>query len=88
MKSDDEIRTRKAVVVCLRNMGDGTSRFFFDDLVGDKISLPINWRHDGCFTSSPGYDNFSLEKMELDSKTYEHIGKVIAGRLLAINRRI
>ena len=87
MKYDDKIRTKKAVVVCLRDMGDGTSRFFFDDVVGNQESLPINWKHDGFFTFSPPFNNEVIDEMMLDDDVYEQVAVMLAARLLALNKR-
>jgi hypothetical protein len=36
MEFDDGIRGNVGVAVCLRSMGDGTSRLFFDDVTTQK----------------------------------------------------
>jgi hypothetical protein len=35
MEYDDKIRTKLGLTVCLRDMGNGKSRLFFDDVKGD-----------------------------------------------------
>ncbi|MGO1069539.1 hypothetical protein [Lysobacter sp. CA199] len=88
MEYDDKIRTKKAVVVCLRDMGDGTSRFFFDDVDGNQESLPIDWKHNSFFTFTPAFDNAALDEMSLDDDWYQQIGVMLAARLLALNKRV
>ena len=36
MEYDDKIRSNLGIAICLRDMGNGKSRFFFDDIKGDK----------------------------------------------------
>lgn len=87
MLFDDKIREANGVVVCLRDMGDGTSRFFFDDVASNRNTLPIDWKHDGFFTFSPAFDNNQLEEMSLKDDWYEQIGVMLAARLLALTKR-
>ncbi len=44
MEYDDKIRSQKAVVVCMRDMGNGTSRLFFDDVDANGGMNPIDWK--------------------------------------------
>ena len=85
MQFDDKIRASKGVVACLRDMGNGTSRLFFDDVVADKESNPINWSHDYFFTFTPELANSELEAMSLSSERLEQIGVAVVSRLLALN---
>jgi len=88
MQFDDKIRSGKGVVACLRDMGNGTSRLFFDDVAADKEANPINWSHDCFFTFTPELNNSELEEMDLSSEQFEQIGIAVVARLLALNGRV
>ncbi|UOV01711.1 hypothetical protein [Pseudoxanthomonas mexicana] len=88
MEFDDKIRGTKGVVVCLRDMGDGTSRLFFDDVAADKEANPTNWSHDSFYTFSPMFSNSELEDMSLSAQHFEQIGVAVVARLLALNGRV
>ena len=88
MDVDDKIRAPLGVVVCLRDMGDGTSRLFFDDVKADKTENPISWRHDYFFTFTPEMDDETLNMMALDDSEYQKIGEAVVARLLALNNRV
>lgn len=87
MEFDDGIRSKKGVVACLRDMGDGTSRLFFDDVASDQENSPSAWAHDYFFTFTPGLGNAELDAMELSSDQFEQIGIALVARLLALNGR-
>jgi hypothetical protein len=48
MKNDDKIRSETGLAVCLRDMGNGKSRIFIDDVMADIKQNPINWSYN-CF---------------------------------------
>ena len=87
MQLDDKIRTSKGVVACLRDMGNGTSRLFLDDVVADKEANPINWSHEYFCTFTPELSNSELESMNLSAEQFEQIGVAVVARLLALNGR-
>ncbi|MBB3813654.1 hypothetical protein LN461_20415 [Xanthomonas arboricola] len=88
MDVDDKIRGKVGLVVCLRDMGNGTSRLFLDDVKGDNELNPITWKHDYFYTFSPELDNSVLEEMNLSSEQLERIGVAVVARLLALNNRV
>ena len=88
MEYDDKIRDDKGLVISLRDMGNGTSRLFFDDVVGAGRSNPITWLYDCFYTFSPEFDNATLEDMELSADDFERIGVLVVARLLASTRRV
>ncbi|MFK2876511.1 hypothetical protein [Rhodanobacter hydrolyticus] len=88
MDLDDKIRSPKGLVACLRDMGNGTSRLFFDDVIADKDVNPINWRHDYFYTFTPELPNSELEDMTLSAQLFEKIGAAVVARLLALNGRV
>lgn len=57
MEYDDKIRAELGVVVSLRDMGNGASRLFFDDVKSARLENPINWTHDYFFTFTPEFEN-------------------------------
>jgi hypothetical protein len=88
MKFDDKIRSKIGLTVCLRDMGDGTSRFFFDDVSADKEENPINWRYDNFYTFTPELKNSDIDEMNLSDSLLQDIGLAVVARLLALNGRI
>ena len=88
MEYDDKIRSSLGVVVCLRDMGDGISRLFFDDVKSDQLLNPINWTHNYFYTFTPELKNVPLDAMELSEDQYQQIGVALVARLLALNGRI
>ena len=88
MKTDDKIRDRKGVVVSLRDMGDGTSRIFMDDVMGDSVEIPITWKHDYFYTFTSEYKNEIVNEMALSDKEFQKIGEAIVARLLALDGRV
>ena len=87
MQFDDKIRSTKGVVACIRDMGNGSSRLFFDDVLADKETNPINWSHDYFFTFTPELANSDLDAMSLGSEQYEKIGIALVARLLVLSGR-
>jgi len=88
MKSDDKIRDRSGVVVCLRDMGNGTSRLFFDDVIADREANPIHWSYDCFYTFTHELPNADVDAMALSSEDFEKIGVAVVARLLASTKRI
>lgn len=68
--------------------GNGTSRLFFDDVVADEETNPINWPHSHCYTFTPELGNAELQEMNLSSEQFEKIGIAVVARLLAFNGRV
>jgi len=87
METDDKKRSRKGVIVCLRDIGDGTSRIIFDDVIGDAEINPINWQFKNFYTWNR-YNNETLNSMGLTERDYQHIGENLVARLLALNGRL
>jgi hypothetical protein len=88
MEFDDKIRSKKGLVVCLRDMGNGTSRLFFDDVCTDQEKNPTNWSFDYFYTFTPEFGNQTLESMDLSADQFEQIGVAVVARLLALNGRV
>lgn len=88
MEHDDKIRSKLGLVVCLRDMGNGTSRIFMDDVKSDKHELPINWQHDYFYTFTPELENEAIENMKLTDEQFQNIGEAVIARLLALNGRV
>lgn len=85
MEFDDKIRSKKGLVVSLRDMGNGTSRLFFDDVRTDQDKNPASWSFDYFYTFTPELDNQSVESMSLSTDQFEQIGVAVVARLLALN---
>jgi len=88
MEYDDKIRSKFGVAVCLRDMGNGKSRLFFDDVTSDKQNAPTQWAHNYFYTFTPDLENDAIDEMQLTSKQYEQIGMAVVARLLALNGRV
>jgi hypothetical protein len=88
MEHDDKIRTKRGLAICLRDMGNGKSRIFMDDVKSDRQELPINWRHDYFYTFTPEFDNASIDEMRLTDEELQKIGAAVVARLLALNGRV
>jgi hypothetical protein len=88
MDYDDKVRDANGLVICLRDMGDGTSRLFFDDVIADRHANPINWSYGSFYTFTPEFDNALIEDMALSSEDFELIGVSVVARLLASTKRI
>jgi hypothetical protein len=67
MDYDDKGRDEKGLVICLRDMGNGTSRLFFDDVIADRHANPINWSYGSFSTFTPEFDNARIDEMALNS---------------------
>ena len=88
MKYDDNRRSEFGLSICLRDMEDGTSRLFFDDVKADKDENPINWKFNSCFSFTPCFDNETLDNMSLTDEQFKDIGTAVVARLLALNGRV
>ena len=84
---DDNVRSRHAVVACLRDLGNGSSKLIFDDVVTESESNPINWSFE-CFFTWNDYPNEKLDQMQLSRQQYQEIGENLVARLLALNGRV
>ncbi len=87
METDDTVRPSKGVVICLRDMGNGTSRLFFDDVKADRAANPINWSYESFFTFTPALSNGLVDAMKLSDAQLLDIGVAVVARLLALNGR-
>jgi hypothetical protein len=88
MKYDDNRRSEFGLSICLRDMEDGTSRLFIDDVKADKDENPINWKYNSFFSFTPGFDNETLDNMSLTDEQFQNIGTAVVARLLALNGRV
>ena len=88
METDDGIRGAKGVVVCLRDMGNGTSRLFFDDVNADREINPVKWSHDFFYTFTPELPNSQVDAIQLSEAQLQQIGVALVARLLALNGRV
>jgi len=88
MEHDDKIRAERGLAICLRDMGNGKSRIFMDDVKSDRQELPINWKHDYFYTFTPAFDNRSIDEMRLTDEEFQKIGTAVVARLLALNGRV
>jgi hypothetical protein len=88
MEYDDKIRSKFGVAVCLRDMGNGKSRLFFDDIKSNRENNPTQWAHDYFYTFTPELENDAIDEMQLSPQQYEEIGIAVVARLLALNGRV
>ena len=88
MEYDDKIRTNLGLAICLRDMGNGNSRIFMDDVKSDKQELPINWKHNYFYTFTPEIKNIAIDEMKLSDSEFQKIGAAVVARLLALNGRV
>lgn len=88
MDFDDKIRGKLGIAISLRDMGNGHSRLFVDDVVADRETAPERWTHVAFCTSTQELDNAELDAMQLRAEQFEHIGAIVVARLLALNGRI
>jgi hypothetical protein len=85
---DSNLRAKEGVVICLRDLGDGSSLLIFDDVVADDPSRRERaWRHKLFYTHTT-YNNDHLDHMELSDQQFQEIGEAVVARLLAINGRV
>ncbi|MFK8069151.1 MAG: hypothetical protein AB8D52_13025 [Gammaproteobacteria bacterium] len=88
MEYDDKIRSEMGLAICLRDMSNGTSRIFMDDVKSDTQQNPINWCHDYFYTFTPELDNDAIDDMKLTAEQFQNIGAAVVARLLALNGRV
>ncbi|WP_206860538.1 hypothetical protein [Lysobacter changpingensis] len=87
MDCDDKVGDDRGLVICLRDMGNGTSRLFLDDVIADRHANPINWSYGSFYTVTPEFDNARIEDMALSPEDFERIGVSVVARLLASAKR-
>ena len=87
MEFDDKKRSKSGSAICLRDMGNGKSRIFLDDVVADKNKNPITWKYDCFYTFTPELDNAEIDDMNLTEEQFQNIGVAVVARLLALNGR-
>ena len=83
----NDIRSKRAVVTCLRDLGNGLSKLIFDDVVSETASNPVNWSFESFYTWRE-YPNKNLDEMKLTAAQYQEIGENLVARLLALNGRV
>jgi len=88
MKVDDKIRNILGLAICLRDMGNGTSRIFMDDVKASQIENPISWNYDYFYTFTPEYENSAIDEMDISDEDFQRIGEANVARLLALNGRV
>ena len=86
-EADDGRRAKEGVVVCLRDLGDGSSRLIFDDVIAESEDSPTSWAFKTFYTWNT-YDNSKMDNMQLSNEQLERIGAALIARLLAINHRV
>jgi hypothetical protein len=87
MDYDDEIRNPNGIAISLRDMGNGKSRLFLDNVKASSDTNPINWKFDAFYTFSPELQNSKIESMALTDEQYRDIGVAVMARLLALTGR-
>ena len=87
MDYDDEIRNPNGIAVSLRDMGNGKSRLFLDDVKASSENNPIHWKFGAFYTFSPELQNSEVEGMALSDEQYRDIGIAVMARLLALTGR-
>ena len=85
MDVDDSVRARFGVVACLRDMGNGTSRLFIDDVEGNSTKNPIDWSHKWFVTFTPELANEAIEKMEVSDELLRTIVAAVLSRCFIHN---
>jgi len=88
MEYDDKIRSQKGLAICLRDMGNGSSRIFIDDVQANYSQNPISWSFEAFYTFTPEFENKTIESMSLSEEDYANIGAALVARLLALDKRI
>lgn len=88
MNYDDNIRSKYGLAVSLRDIGNGSSRLFFDDIQADQEENPIDWKFDCFYTFTPELNNSEIDNMNLTDGQFREIGEAVVARLLAINGRV
>lgn len=88
MDVDECMRDKAGVVICLRDMGDGTSRLFFDVVRANSDRNPIRGGYESFYTFSPPLPNTEVNNMNLSADQFQRIGEAVVARLLAMNGRV
>ena len=88
MEITDKIRSELGLAICLRDMGNGTSRIFMDDVKSTSIQNPTSWQYDCFYTYTPEFENSKIDEMGISDEDFQKIGEVIVARLLALNGRV
>jgi len=58
-----------------------------DDVKGDKVEIPVTWKHDCLYTFTSEYNNEIVNEMAPDDKEFQKLGESIVARLLALDGR-
>ena len=77
-ETDDGVRAKRGVVVCLRTLADGRVRIVFDDVNADSVERPASWKPTALFTWT------QLQTVELSDKQLAEIGLNLVTRLRAL----
>lgn len=85
-KSDDNKRSRIGFICSLKDLGDGKSRLYFDDVVKDSSSTADCWKHEKSYTHKD-YDIVTTENFKVSKNELAEIGLVVLNRLLARNQK-
>ena len=88
MEFDDLKRPKDGLVVCLREMGNGKSRIFFDEVLSNKDENPKTWEYDAFYTFTPELEDGDLNAMNLTESQFADIGVTVVARLLAARGRV
>jgi len=88
MKYDDKVRSKVGIAVCLRDMGNGTSRLFFDDVAAEQEYDPSAWHPTRFYMFTPELLNSELDEINLTDDQLQQIGAAVVARLLALNGRV
>lgn len=83
---DDNIRSKRGVVACVQDLGNGSVKLIFDDVVSESASNPVNWSFESFYTWRE-YPSENLDEMKLTAQQYQEIGENLVARLLALNGR-
>lgn len=87
MDYDDKKRNPIGIAISLRDMGNGKSRLFMDDVRGSSERNPIEWKYDAFYTFTPELENSAVDGMDLTNEQYQEIGVAVMARLVAISGR-
>ena len=88
MEITDKIRSKLGLAICLRDIGNGTSRIFMDDVKSASSQNPASWQYDCFYTYTPEIENTTIDNMAISDEGFQKIGEVIVARLLALNGRV
>ena len=88
MNHDDRTRSDLGLVICLRDVENGTSRIYMDDVKSDSGKNPATWHYDCFYTFTPEFENSTINDMALSDEDFQKIGESVVARLLALNGRV